>query len=198
VSAVAILMTEDELEALVDRRIEARLLATGITSRETVASPARDLLLGYSPKRDVTNEEVESDELWARRVALQARQLAQVGSVLAGWLSAHAHPREREIRARLSELDFNGNGDFYFFKPTPGDLIKIGSSLNVPERLRTIKSLGGLSRVDCVAFGPGGFRVERFLHYVFRETREDGEWFRPTAPMVALIEQFAATKWVWE
>lgn len=195
---VALIITEAELEALIDRRIEARLGAAPAQAAVEVPSPSRDILAGYERKRKLTSEELDSDELWEKREALRKRQRQQVVDVVLSWLEPQDNPRHASIRDRLADLEFHGEGDFYFFKATPGGLVKIGMSTNVPERLSYLRDSGGLARLECVAYGPGGCRVERLLHFIFREQREDWEWFRPTQAMADLIARFAATDWIWE
>jgi hypothetical protein len=65
VSGVALLMTAAELEALIDRRVEAKL-AVAMGRAEPVAPPTpdRDVLNGYVVKRPMTAEEIGDDAAW--------------------------------------------------------------------------------------------------------------------------------------
>lgn len=195
-SNVAIVMTEMELAAFVERRIA---IALG-REREPLPDTSEfvDVLAGYIPKRRLTTEVLESDELYAKRNDLLDRQGRQIRDVMTSWTLTAKHPREDEIRQRVQDLSVHSPGDVYFFKPTPGDMIKIGTSTNVPERLVALRDRGGMSKLECVAYSPGGAQFEKLLHHVFRESRESGEWFCVTSSLVSLIRLVVSTQWVWE
>lgn len=61
-----------------------------------------------------------------------------------------------------------------------GDVIKIGTSSNVPGRLLAIPG-------RLVGLMSGGLQRERYLHEDFRHLREVGEWFRADDDLVRFI-----------
>lgn len=69
----------------------------------------------------------------------------------------------------------------YFAQARDGT-IKIGTSINVDDRLR---SLGRLRLLRTV---PGGFTAERVLHHALEAHRARGrEWYHPTAEVLACV-----------
>ncbi len=207
----AIVLTQAEIEALIDSRIDEKLtrliqdaireevrLVSGLPQPTVAMADLVDVLDGYLPKKRPGGEVAESDELWAKQENLLECQTDQIRTVFLGWLDATTHPRREEILDRMYGFMIRSPGDVYFAKSTPGDLIKIGASLNVRNRLAYLRDTGGMIRLDCVAYAPGGAQFEKFLHHTFRESREGGEWFRPTAELVGLIRVVRSTDWVWE
>lgn len=79
-------------------------------------------------------------------------------------------------------------GDFtprvYFFKGRR--LIKIGTSINLAQR---IKSIG--EPVELLAFWYGGRRIEQWLHVVLAKDRVRGEWFRPSPAVLHVAKNLA-------
>jgi hypothetical protein len=58
---------------------------------------------------------------------------------------------------------------FVYFAERDG-LIKIGTSANVPQRMRTL-------RATLLALKPGGREMERQMHRTFAQWAVGGEWF---------------------
>lgn len=149
----------------------------------------------YAPKQK-WSDVVESDELWDKYQALEARQLVTVRALLTTWLTevsaALSESRREEIIHRLTELSFHNRADVYFFRAAPSNLIKIGSSHDVRKRIVDVRFRSGMSALTCLAHTPGGSGLEHLLHRVFRHDREDGEWFRESPELLKLIEMFAA------
>jgi len=69
----------------------------------------------------------------------------------------------------------------YFAQSLSTRAVKIGTSENVSKRL------SALGDVLLLATEQGGFKVEAWLHSRFKGARIDGEWFRPTADLMAYI-----------
>jgi hypothetical protein len=61
-----------------------------------------------------------------------------------------------------------------------GDHIKIGTTRNLDNRLKTLQT-GQATRLMLVGSCPGDSRMERSLHRQFAEFRVSGEWFKLTA-----------------
>jgi hypothetical protein len=55
--------------------------------------------------------------------------------------------------------------------------VKIGYSLDPKRRLKELQAANGL-KLRLLAVVPGTKATEAALHYVFRDVREMGEWFR--------------------
>lgn len=76
----------------------------------------------------------------------------------------------------------------YFIRAIGGHgPIKIGESDSVPERLALLSSSSPFP-LEVLATLPGGSSEERQLHGVFAPVRLHGEWFEPTASLLALVE----------
>lgn len=79
----------------------------------------------------------------------------------------------------------------YFVRNGRG-MIKIGSSMNVSDRIRSLET-GASETLELIASIPGTYSVERQLHDRFSGIREYGEWFRPSPELLKFIEQVAPT-----
>jgi len=66
--------------------------------------------------------------------------------------------------------------------------IKIGASRNFDKRLKTLQT-GSHGGLQVLAVGPGGFAVERDLHCDLSEDCLEGEWYAPTARVLAAIKR---------
>jgi hypothetical protein len=112
----------------------------------------------------------------ARRVYLAVKDLVDGATY---WQKAGSPTRldsngVREIARR------DGEGFVYFAEC--GEVIKIGYSRNVKQRMRDI----GADRL--LASIPGTMQDERALHARFGPAWDHGEYFRPTPDLVAYIE----------
>lgn len=74
----------------------------------------------------------------------------------------------------------------YFIAASARGLIKIGSAVDPAARLRTL-STGSPDRLHLLATIPGGEKRERELHARFAADRVRGEWFRPSANLLAVM-----------
>lgn len=79
----------------------------------------------------------------------------------------------------------------YFFQAGPGGPIKIGSSRQIEPRLRLLQNHHWAEIVE-LAVGPGCHQVETALHKRFADVRIRGEWFWPSAELLAFIKEVAA------
>lgn len=75
-------------------------------------------------------------------------------------------------------------GGVYFVKS--GDVVKIGFSINVMQRLTGIETHCPTA-VELIGLIPGGRREERQVHRQFRHLRVHGEWFRLVPPLTDFI-----------
>jgi hypothetical protein len=92
-------------------------------------------------------------------------------------------------RGGLLKLLEYGRKNLYFLADPVRGLIKIGVADDVDRRLRQIRA-GGLA-IGLISSGPGNAHLERVLHWAFRHSQADGEWFYPTPGLVRLAYRFA-------
>ncbi|HFH3763250.1 GIY-YIG nuclease family protein [Pseudomonas aeruginosa] len=95
-----------------------------------------------------------------------------------------------------NELMIDGDGKVkrrmvYFIRNSRGS-IKIGSSMNVEDRLHHLETGAG-ERLELIASVPGSFGAERELHARFTGLREHGEWFSPGEELLEYINQLQLT-----
>lgn len=79
----------------------------------------------------------------------------------------------------------------YFIQARRGDLIKIGWTQCLRERLATIQ-ITCPYRLHVLGTIPGSRGVEASLHRQFAAHRAHGEWFRPARTLLAFIEAEAS------
>ena len=81
----------------------------------------------------------------------------------------------------------------YFVQAATLRLIKIGSTSNLDRRLKLMRT-GSPDRLDVVGVmtPDDAWATEVDLHERFAADREHGEWFSPSAELVAFINQNAA------
>lgn len=79
----------------------------------------------------------------------------------------------------------------YFIQATRSGLIKIGSASDPRGRLRSLQT-GSPERLRLIGHIPGGTARERQLHDQFAADRSHGEWFVPSAELVAFIKEVLA------
>ncbi len=78
----------------------------------------------------------------------------------------------------------------YFIQSTQGGPVKIGYSTNPIGRLSTLQTAHA-HPLKIIGRMAGGIAVERSLHTLFAadRVRSDGEWFRPSAALLAFIRE---------
>jgi hypothetical protein len=79
-------------------------------------------------------------------------------------------------------------GYVYFVQSVSGGPIKIGTSRDVAARMRALEAAAG-SLLTVLTVIPGGRSAEACLHRQFAADRVHGEWFHPSVPLLALIEE---------
>lgn len=110
-----------------------------------------------------------------------------------GFLSEHISAADRNtitegfldiLRIRESDAapwTAREDGTIYYLQV--GDMVKIGTTVNLPSRLKTYPPNRLL-----LATEPGGHRLEQQRHRMFRADCIQGEWFRPSAELLAHME----------
>lgn len=85
-------------------------------------------------------------------------------------------------------MPFKGThlGAIYFI--AGADMVKIGFSTNLDQRLESLQS-GSPVKLVVEAFIQGSLMQEQILHGVFGEFRRHGEWFERSAPIELAIRQ---------
>lgn len=96
---------------------------------------------------------------------------------------------------RIPHLDRTGRrstlrdrGNVYYIRSEDSGRVKIGWSSNVPARLKSLQRASA-SRLTLLYSEPGTGRDEANLHERFRAHRVHGEWFEPSADLLAHIKQ---------
>jgi hypothetical protein len=85
------------------------------------------------------------------------------------------------------------NGKIYFIQAKSGGLIKIGFSIDLKRRLRTLQSHSPLP-LKIVGSMDGSLEMEKEIHGKFNKTRERGEWFYPSEKLIKFIGFYDETK----
>lgn len=85
----------------------------------------------------------------------------------------------------------HGGSFVYFVQAGRDGPIKIGFSKRSGLRLRDMQS-GSPVRLHLLCVVPGGRLLERTLHRAFDRQRLDGEWFRPSQELLALVAELSA------
>lgn len=125
-----------------------------------------------------------------RRAAEAARSLLEV-ELNAG---THQEPGDEDVVSlvdTVSLLAGASRSHVYFIRQLPAGPIKIGHATDVGKR-RTGIEVGSPCDVGILGVIPGGGRdLEREIHACFRRARIKGEWFRPSASLLAFIARHA-------
>jgi hypothetical protein len=99
---------------------------------------------------------------------------------LANMMVADLVPKTVEPAARARPMYSSTSGLVYFLRF--GDLIKIGFTTNLRQRLSSIP------HDEVLATVPGTMRDEKHFHQRFAHLRHAREWFRPGDDLLAYIE----------
>lgn len=75
----------------------------------------------------------------------------------------------------------------YFIQPLTGGPIKIGSALNVAQRIKELQT-GSAAPLCLLASITGTVKEERALHRQLKEYRLSGEWFSPGEEVLAAVQ----------
>lgn len=97
-------------------------------------------------------------------------------------VDAAQYRKAHQRKARVS----SDKRSVYFVRAQVSGLIKIGSAAHPEGRLRTLQT-GSPEPLQLLATSPGGERHERELHTLLSGSRSHGEWFHPTADVLACI-----------
>lgn len=138
-----------------------------------------ELLLSMGFPGELTPE-IQRVAGWALRLHQQAA--APVGTIdgCAGEIAFYLY-----AASRIESVD-----QVYFVQSVDGGPIKIGHSIAVSSRLRSLQS-SSPTALRLLLQLPGGERLERFLHEAFAEVRLHGEWFSPHESLTRGIAQAA-------
>lgn len=83
----------------------------------------------------------------------------------------------------------------YAFQAGDDGPIKIGTTCDPSVRLATLQT-GNPYRLHPIACWRDHPEIERALHAEFADVRLEGEWFQPTADLLALADQYG-DDWDW-
>jgi hypothetical protein len=78
----------------------------------------------------------------------------------------------------------------YFVQAGPGGPIKVGWTLDIEQRLGSLR-VDNPEELTLLATAHGGLDVEQRLHQIFESTRIRGEWFRPSPKLMELIDRLS-------
>ncbi len=155
-----------------------------IYDAESVALTARRL--GHLP--DMRHD--ESPTCWAPRCGSTTWSDIPVPlcekHATAVWL--HVQDAIRDRFPEPSGPPLPGQSVVYFI--CSGDLIKIGTTTCLPERLQAIQT-SSPDAPEILLVVPGGLTEEKQVHALFREDRVRGEWFRPSQRLIQFIDDRA-------
>jgi Meiotically Up-regulated Gene 113 (MUG113) protein len=98
-------------------------------------------------------------------------------------------PEGLEFRDVLRLNDPEANSKRVYFLYCAG-FVKIGMATSVTRRMTELQ-IGSPWKSQIVLLIPGGKLTESYLHSVFRDHRQGGEWFRLEPPVKAAIREFA-------
>ena len=76
----------------------------------------------------------------------------------------------------------------YFLQAEGGGAVKIGTSLRLSSRLKTLGKEQGLA-LQVLGITKGERRREKELHWRFAHLRIQGEWFQPGAELMRFIKR---------
>jgi hypothetical protein len=75
----------------------------------------------------------------------------------------------------------------YFIRDTGSDLIKIGYTIDLRNRLACIQCYACSGMAEVLGYVPGGYEEEQSLHQRFAADRFEGEWFRPSPALLGYV-----------
>jgi len=103
-------------------------------------------------------------------------------------MAAAKRGRGRPRKVKGSETFRAEPTNVYFIRAETTGLIKIGKAAHVARRL-SVLHVGSPDKLTLLASvpDPAGL-LEKHLHAMFRADRNHGEWFRPSARLIAFIE----------
>lgn len=107
---------------------------------------------------------------------------------LARMAQARARESGREADAVLRKIDRTERILQVVYFVRMGDLIKIGTTSNLLQRIQGLS----LTMGHVLATEPGGYMREQELHGRFAALREHGEWFRAEPELLAYIDAIPA------
>lgn len=144
---------------------------------------ASDLLLNLDAAGPATDPAQQAplafdDETRSRIDALIARREA--------WVDDEAHGEGILTAKQVASASQRG-AVVYFIQGGFGGPIKIGTTQSLRARLKGLQC-GSPVRLYVLATLPGGDAQESELHVRFDEDRLHGEWFSPSASLLAFIE----------
>jgi len=85
-------------------------------------------------------------------------------------------------------LDRAGNQQPVIYFAQVGELVKIGTTTNLPARLASLRSAARRG-LDLLLVVPGSYAEEAQVHALFGADRVRGEWFTPSAALTAFIAE---------
>jgi len=97
--------------------------------------------------------------------------------------------RKRRKQEKENEAMDKGGVVYFIRNPNTG-LIKIGKTVDLERRFKTLQSSAGQT-LELLGTQKGYTQLENFLHDRFYRIRANGEWFLPEAELFECIGQFS-------
>lgn len=96
-------------------------------------------------------------------------------------------PATRRSGKRLRKRrDRRTDNKVFIYAMRGGDFIKFGKAINVQQRLKELQT-GCPWKLEILGFCEAGATLEGIIHSHLRQDREQGEWFRRTASVDAVV-----------
>lgn len=103
------------------------------------------------------------------------------------WGTSFSSIRSTRRKRRLKNIERGRYYSVYFIRAGDGP-IKIGYAANVWTRYRTLQSCNP-QPLEILLRAPGDSVTEERLHVAFAHDRTAGEWFAPSAALMAFIAE---------
>lgn len=65
--------------------------------------------------------------------------------------------------------------------------VKIGKAYNIQRRLKEAQTFNS-EKIHCIGYFPGNFKIEKYLHVIFKKSHIRGEWFKPHPELINMAK----------
>jgi T5orf172 domain len=152
-----------------------------------------DKMIAYWMRNDRAKKagyEVTSQRLWSGPVGTKPTE-EEMGRISQECFRLQAEQRDFLSNPNLKKTQrYRQPGYVYFWRQ--GDAVKIGFTTTIRQRISKLQ-IGSAERGELLGVMPGSLDVEKFLHWLFRRNRRDGEWFVLDDELTRFIMEHART-----
>lgn len=130
--------------------------------------------------------EIRSQRLWKGPVGTKPTDEEMIE------IMRHCHRLTREAEEwnknpnQRKSPKYRQNGVIYFL--SAGDRIKIGFTSTLGRRMSQLR-ISNPDGLELLGTLPGNRYIEEFVHWIFRASRESGEWFRFSDELATFIRK---------